>query len=297
MIYLRSIKFPKDKTRPYPYVIPSIKDLKNVEFSSITIFAGSNGSGKSTILNVIAEKMNTYVPGEKTIGNISGYFNWFVSKCRCEFAKLGNKDALPASCKLIKSEDIMDIINVRRKVNEKTEKQFDYGKNKTLNGLDEEMFGVGIQEQELTNSQRFHRSLLKGYNCNLHDHAKDIRDELSNGETSINRFEELMIDDDSLYLLDEPENSLSPKMQLKLIEMIQECAKYFNCQFIIATHSPFMLSLGASKSAKLEARIYDLDNIPVQTKHWHQLENIKEYAELFFANKLCFETQNNHSES
>ena len=56
MTYLKSIKFPTDYKNVYPYGIPAIKNLGVVVFSPITILAGGNWSGKSTIFNVIAEK-------------------------------------------------------------------------------------------------------------------------------------------------------------------------------------------------------------------------------------------------
>lgn len=40
----------------YPFKILSKHDLERVDFEQITIFYGGNGSGKSTALNVIAEK-------------------------------------------------------------------------------------------------------------------------------------------------------------------------------------------------------------------------------------------------
>jgi predicted ATPase len=46
-----------------------------------------------------------------------------------------------------------------------------------------------------------------------------------------------------LYLLDEPEAALSPRSQLELIDVITEAEKKGNVQFIIATHSPILLSM------------------------------------------------------
>ena len=45
----------------------------------------------------------------------------------------------------------------------------------------------------------------------------------------------------SLFILDEPEAALSPTRQLSLLVKINELVK-LNCQFIIATHSPILLS-------------------------------------------------------
>ena len=77
-----------------------------------------------------------------------------------------------------------------------------------------------------------------------------------------------------LYLLDEPENSLSPEKQQELIKFLEDSARFFGCQFIIATHSPFLLSM---KNAK----IYDMDENPVDIKKWTELENVRTYYEFF----------------
>ncbi len=58
--------------------------------------------------------------------------------------------------------------------------------------------------------------------------------------------------EDGLFLLDEPENSLSPERQLKLLKFLEDSARFFGCQLIIATHSPFILSMRGAK-------IYDFD--------------------------------------
>ena len=95
----------------------------------------------------------------------------------------------------------------------------------------------------------------------------------SNGETSLFFFEK-EIKENGIYILDEPENSLSPSNQIKLKKFIEESVRFFNCQFIISTHSPFLLDL-------MDARIYDLDSTPVRVKNWLELDNIKEYIEFF----------------
>jgi predicted ATPase len=82
------------------------------------------------------------------------------------------------------------------------------------------------------------------------------------------------IKDNALYLLDEPENSLSAKLQLELAKFIEESARFYNCQFIISTHSPFLLSMNGAK-------VYDLDSYPVETKRWTELENVRIYYDFF----------------
>ncbi|WP_245697570.1 AAA family ATPase [Paenibacillus oryzae] len=67
-----------------------------------------------------------------------------------------------------------------------------------------------------------------------------------------------------LYLLDEPETSLSPQNQIRLAEQINELARYLDSQFIIASHSPFMLGT-------LNAKLYNLDAGVLQTNWRYRL--------------------------
>ena len=59
-----------------------------------------------------------------------------------------------------------------------------------------------------------------------------------------------------LYFLDEPETALSPKSQLALLDLLTTCADKGDAQFIIATHSPILMSLSG-------AVILDFDTAPV----------------------------------
>ena len=103
----------------------------------------------------------------------------------------------------------------------------------------------------------------------------------SNGETAMRYFTE-HIDRDAIYLLDEPENSLSISFQLDLAKYISDSARHFGCQFIISTHSPILLSLEGAK-------IYDLDSNPVTTREWTELENVRKYYEFFKEHEWEFE--------
>jgi len=97
--------------------------------------------------------------------------------------------------------------------------------------------------------------------------------EYSNGESAFIYFSE-KITENGLFLLDEPENSLSPAKQRELVKYIEDSARFFGCQFIISTHSPFVLSMRGAK-------IYDLDQEPVDVRAWTELENVKEYYHFF----------------
>ena len=105
--------------------------------------------------------------------------------------------------------------------------------------------------------------------ANLMDNVR----EHSNGESAFLYFSE-KIQENGLYLLDEPENSLSPERQQELLRFLEDSARFFGCQFVIATHSPFLLSMRGAK-------IYDLDEEPVDVKRWTELSNVRAYFEFF----------------
>ena len=95
----------------------------------------------------------------------------------------------------------------------------------------------------------------------------------SNGETGFMSLVENIVPD-RLYILDEPENSLSCKLQQELARFIESSAKHCGCQFIIATHSPFLLALPTAK-------IYNLDAEPATVSKFWELPNMRSYYELF----------------
>lgn len=103
----------------------------------------------------------------------------------------------------------------------------------------------------------------------------------SNGESALLFFTD-KIDENSLYLVDEPENSLSTESQKKLAEYIENAARFYNCQFIISSHSPFMLSLKGAK-------VYDMDAFPVHPVHWTDMANIRALYEFFMQLRNEFE--------
>ncbi|MEZ0325624.1 MAG: AAA family ATPase [Fimbriimonas sp.] len=101
-------------------------------------------------------------------------------------------------------------------------------------------------------------SLLASYG------GKSLHDQ-SHGESFLalikNRF-----GPNSLYLLDEPESALSPSRQLALLKLIHECVTKKACQFIIATHSPILMSYP-------ESTMYLLDENATTTTTWQETEH------------------------
>ncbi len=75
-----------------------------------------------------------------------------------------------------------------------------------------------------------------------------------------------------LYLMDEPETALSPKSQVRLLQIITAAAQSGDAQFIIASHSPILLACPG-------ATIYSFDHIPPKVVDYEETEYYKVYKE------------------
>ena len=276
MIYLRNFSFPSedreynfilDEKRTcfdtfYPFKILSKNDFTEIDFEPVTILYGGNGSGKSTALNVIAEKIEA---SRDTIFNKSNFFKDYVDMCDMDEVKITEIK------RIITSDDVFDYILNLRNLNEGID-----NKRENLFGdyLDAKYSGFKMKSLE------DYEELKKVNSARAGTMSKFIRKNLmsnvrlySNGESAYRYFIE-KITENGLYILDEPENSLSPKRQIELMSFIEDSARFFGCQFIISTHSPFLLAIKGAK-------IYDLDESPVSVKPWTSLENVRTYYEFF----------------
>ena len=99
----------------------------------------------------------------------------------------------------------------------------------------------------------------------------------SNGETALAYFTS-RVTEGRLYLLDEPENSLSADYQQALARFLEDSARFYRCQLVIATHSPFLLALKG-------AAVYDLDAQPPCRRPWRELPAMQTWAAFFRAHQ------------
>ena len=266
---------------PYPCGLFGHRELKDIRFEGITIFYGGNGSGKSTLLNLIAARLELERVAPFNTGEM---FAPYAKACQYSMAdnEEGFAHRIPDGSRIITSDDIFDYMLAVRANNadiseEKLRGRDEYQK---LKYGDTVKFG-GFDDYETLRLQVLSRRRSVSRRQFLRQTAGEEVKLNSNGETALSYFEKKLMDD-TLYCLDEPENSMSPRMQLTLAEMLESMVRYCGCQFILATHSPFLLSMNG-------ARIYDLDEDPVCVKPWWELENTRIYYEFFKRNQHLFE--------
>lgn len=254
----------------YPFQILSKHQFRRIDFEPMTILYGGNGSGKTTALNVIGEKLGLH---RDSLYNRSSFFEDYIQMCGMKLERRVPKDSAT-----ITSDDVFDFMLNLRSINEgidrKREELFEeYLQAKynhfQMKSLDDyEQFKKVNAARSSTQSKYIRKTLSD----NVREH--------SNGESAFLYFSE-KIKENGLYLLDEPENSLSPAKQQELLRFLEDSVRFFGCQFIIATHSPFLLSMRGAK-------IYDLDEEIVDVKRWSELENVRAYYEFFKKHEEVF---------
>ncbi|MFH1880030.1 MAG: AAA family ATPase, partial [Bacillota bacterium] len=120
MIYLEAFEFPEADRETgficgvkrtcydsfYPFKVLSQHGLERIDFEPVTILYGGNGSGKTTALNVIAEKL---MVRREAIYNRSNFFPDYVELCGARL-----KAAPSPHSAIITSDDVFDyMLNIR----------------------------------------------------------------------------------------------------------------------------------------------------------------------------------------
>ncbi len=260
--FLFGLKTTYDQTA-YPYGILPKAGLDEIIFRPITILYGGNGSGKSTALNVIAEKLRLL---RNSAYNRSRFFENYVDRCRVTL-----EDTIPRESRIITSDDVFDMMLDIRSINE--------GIDRKREELVDEYYALKrerFQLKSLDDLDHLHkinqaRSKTKSRFIE-NESGKSLR-ERSNGESALIYFQG-KIEMDTLCLLDEPENSLSPENQLILADFLADSVRYCGNQLVISTHSPFLLALPGAK-------IINLDDHSRVVDSWTELKNPRVYFDFF----------------
>lgn len=252
----------------YPFFVLSARAFSRIDFEPITILYGGNGSGKTTALNVIAEKLGL---DRSSLYNRSDFFEDYIKMCSCS-----RESGLHGE--IITSDDVFDYMLSVRGVNMDVDER--------RKELFEEYLKLKREKSEVRSLEDFER-LKKIVSARKNTQSEYVRQHLaqnvrerSNGESAFAYFTQ-KIKNDALYLLDEPENSLSVQLQKQLASFLQDSARFYGCQLVIATHSPFILAMRGAK-------IYDLDADSVDIKPWTELKNVREWYQFFKENSDKF---------
>ncbi len=284
MIYLENFRFASEDSEDsflmgiretcfdtyYPFRVLSHRYIEKLEFEPITILYGGNGSGKTTALNIIAEKLGVK---RDSLYNRSSFYEDYLSMCRPEVRR-----AIPQHSRIITSDDVFDYMLNVRSLNEGIDTRREELFDQWLSDKYSDFHLGGMEDYDKLKSVNLARrnSKSKFVRKQLMDNVR----ENSNGESAFMYFTQ-KIEENALYLLDEPENSLSPERQQELAEFIYNSARFFGCQIIMATHSPFLLSMKGAK-------IYDFDD-GGKTKGWTELSNVRSYYDFFRKHEAEFE--------
>ena len=248
---------------------------ENDEALPIVVLAGVNGSGKTTLLEFIKLYFQTKLKEKDAKGlEKLKYSSFNKDTIITNFEENRPKSAL---ARFIHGEEIDQFfylpsgIDDTKKVAEEfvntfyfflkekdyrpseiTEHFHNYMKD-IFNDLD-----IGFKYSHLDKDDNvwFSTSENKEYyytakkNDNIEDRTLFTIDELSTGEkTLLSKVLYLYFKDykDKVILIDEPELSLHPSWQNKVLKIYENFAKRNNCQIIIATHSPHIIASADNK--------------------------------------------------
>jgi len=227
----------------------------NLNFNEpITVIAGINGSGKTTLLEYI-NQFSTYI-SDKDDDKSSIEFKMFneeAKESKVEILRYSNSQSLES--KYFKKHivyfptgtDIADLKVFLAEYVKETMHKENLRPSDVFDRIREKIDNVF---QELDILVKFDKVDADGnvFFRNKKDEVFSI-DNISTGEkTLLSKVLYLYLKEiiDKVILIDEPELSLHPAWQNRVLKLYENFAKENNCQIIIATHSPHII--GSAKN-------------------------------------------------
>ncbi len=247
MIHLRSIDL-KTRSLPegFPFDLPLVRSFEEMTFDSpVTFFVVENGSGKSTILEAMACGIGSPTIGGKSVDQdptlesgreLSRNIRYVWNKRTHKGFFLRAEDFFNFTRRMVKTREELEELSA---------------------AFDGELSGYGLQlAKGAAESQR--AAIVDRYGENL--------DANSHGESFLKLFRQRFVPG-GLYLLDEPEAPLSPLRLLSLISLLKMMVDEKAAQFIIATHSPILMSFP-------DAAIFSFDKVPIEQIPYEDVEHV-----------------------
>lgn len=229
-MYLKKCKFPPSK-EGYPYSIDVLNDKTIIFNEPITIFVGSNGSGKTTILESIASSINSINISNQSImdDDLFSEIRIYAKDLKLSYSTMTKRGFF------FRASDFITYRHGIRLMKKQLQREIERVK---FEYKDKSIFA---RNQALT---PFTRSLNE-----LENQGRELT-KLSHGESFLEFFSS-RFNVPGIYILDEPETPLSFENQYAFMVMINEMVKK-GAQFIISTHSPVIAAID-------NAEIIDLD--------------------------------------
>lgn len=259
MSYIAKIHMDIPRTNPFPFDVPAVKFANNIDLgSSVSFFVGDNGTGKSTLIETLAYRLQ--LPHMDGSGYSKESFN--ASKILLPFLEV-DYDIERTVGFFFRAEDFGDYLNSVDRSDAKLSSQLQDLEGQVPEHIIKEM-------KDNANEQLYH--MRKNYGQELQS--------FSHGEAYMKIIQE-KIRNRGIYILDEPEAALSPSKQLSLISFIKEHLKTNMSQFIIATHSPILMSYP-------EAFIYEITQDSMiktaleDTEHYTITKSFLNNPEMYF---------------
>lgn len=225
MLQLRSVQFdiPSQYKNTYPYNLPILQQLEEVQFTKpVTILVGDNGTGKSTILNILAASGDMITIGDNKVNHIlPKNFDQSIKLTWNLKAKNGF---------YFKANDFIQFIERTKETKREARQAIQEIKASDVDPLATMPHARTLYDLE-----------------QLYGEGLEFR---SHGESFLDLFR-ARFRSNGLYLLDEPEAPLSPLNQLALISLMKESVQA-GAQFIIATHSPILMAFPDAEILLLE---------------------------------------------
>ncbi|MBI9011878.1 MAG: AAA family ATPase [Clostridiales bacterium] len=246
MIFLGALKRCKEsKLGDYPFHMPVINELNHLNFDSpVTFFIGENGCGKTTLLEsmVVLSRSINLVPeefksmtGSKAL-SLSFELEWHKKTSRGFY---------------LKSQSFITYIQYIDRMKSETRQEVEL--------LKEEYMDRSRYAYELATGP-----YLKTLGALTNRYGEGL-DKMSHGEGYLELFKSRLVPE-GLYILDEPELSLSPMRQLSLIALMKEMVAK-DCQFIIITHSPILMAFE-------DAIIYEFSHDGIKEVEYGDVEHV-----------------------